>query len=179
MGGFYCKDAFCSHDLKVKNFFTMHLDMSWLFATNQFPKMAFPFWNSLLNAWRNVQNGLVKVKLEVLKKCLSQFCLVTVLSCTLVTLVGCTHIQDFWDDRSFNQNKFKVLCVQGTIAFVTTFYDLAIVIPWDLGSMPCTFFLGGLNESQFWGDSRSCFKWVYHILEAVGEFITIMSLEFM
>ncbi len=92
MGGFYCKGAFYSHNLKVKNIFTMHLDMSWLFATNKFHMMAFPFWNSLLNAWRNVQNGLGKAKLEVLKKCLGYFCLVIVLSCTLVTLVRCIHI---------------------------------------------------------------------------------------
>jgi hypothetical protein len=92
MGGFYFKGAFCSHNFKVKNIFTMHVDMSWLFATNKFHKMAFRFWNSLLNAWRNVQNDLVKAKLEVLKKCLGYFCLVIVLCCTLVILVGCIHI---------------------------------------------------------------------------------------
>jgi hypothetical protein len=92
MGGFYCKSAFCLHNSKVKNIFTMHMDMSWLFATNKFHKMAFPFWNSLLNAWRNVQNGLVKAKPEVLKKHLGYFCLVIVLSCTLVILVRCIHI---------------------------------------------------------------------------------------
>jgi hypothetical protein len=32
--------------------------------------MAFPFWNSLLNAWRNVQDGFVKGKAEGIEEVL-------------------------------------------------------------------------------------------------------------
>jgi hypothetical protein len=32
--------------------------------------MAFPFWNSLLNAWRNVQDGFAKAKVEGIEEVL-------------------------------------------------------------------------------------------------------------
>jgi hypothetical protein len=64
MGGPYYEGEFRSHNLKVKNIFTMPLDLNWLFATNKIHKMAFTFWNSLLNTWRNPYNGLVEAKPE-------------------------------------------------------------------------------------------------------------------
>jgi hypothetical protein len=70
MGGLYCKGAFRSHNLKERNIFTMPLDLNWLFATSKFRKMAFAFWNSLLNTWRNAHNGLVEAKPKGIEKML-------------------------------------------------------------------------------------------------------------
>jgi hypothetical protein len=42
--------------------FTMPPDINWFFIANNFFRIEFSFWNSLLKAWRNRRGGLIKAK---------------------------------------------------------------------------------------------------------------------
>lgn len=147
MGGLYCKGAFCSHNLKVRNIFNMPLDISWLFATIKFRKMAFPFWNSLLNAWRNVQDGLVKAKPEGIEEVLR-----LLLFSDYSILYPCYFSRMHSHLGLVGWSKFQLQRVRGSVCVGDycighNFLQLSHSHTLGFGVNALHLFLGGLNES--------------------------------